>query len=222
MEKKNMTYRIVHGKRKTVALQVNHNGELLVKAPLFVSRVQIESFIQQNRPWILEKQAFMAKKQEFTVRQGSRLMLLGSEYPVKYGERVEFNGSVFFVPQRPFIEIKPQLIDEYKRLANCIIKRRVEHYSQITGWQATAIKVGSAKTRWGSCSGKNTLNFTWKLVLADLDTVDYVVLHELAHTVEHNHSANFWRLVGQYMPDYKNARKRLVALQERLSVENWD
>ena len=131
-------------------------------------------------------------------------------------------GTIFEIPEIPFSQIKPQVIAEYKRLAKEIITERVHYFSELTGWKAESVKIGNAKTRWGSCSGTNSLNFTWKLIFSDLNTIDYVVLHELAHTKEHNHSQRFWNLVAEYMPNYKEIRERLIAVQKKLMQENWD
>ncbi len=150
------------------------------------------------------------------------MTVLGREYPVAYGSRAYFDGAVFTVPQGPFAQIRPHIIAEYQRLAKAVIEERVRHYSSLTGWKAESVRIGSAKTRWGSCSGKNKLNFTWKLIFADINTIDYVVLHELAHTQEHNHGPRFWNLIAQYMPGYQKSRQHLLAVQEKLSAENWD
>ena len=168
------------------------------------------------------KQNLQQNKERFSVTDQDTLTVLGREYPVVYGNQVHFNGTVFEIPQIPFSQIKPQVIAEYKRLAKEIITERVHYFSELTGWKAESVKIGSAKTRWGSCSGTNRLNFTWKLIFSDLNTIDYVVLHELAHTKEHNHSQRFWNLVAEYMPNYKEIRERLVAVQKKLMQENWD
>ena len=86
----------------------------------------------------------------------------------------------------------------------------------------TAIKINGAKTRWGSCSAKKSLNFSWRLIMADDDVIDYVVVHELAHIAEMNHSARFWALVEGALPDYQSRKAKLKALQQRLSIEDWE
>ena len=90
-----------------------------------------------------------------------------------------------------------------------IIPARVAYYSRIMNVTPTAVKIGGAKTRWGSCSGKNSLNFSWRLMLTNDDAIDYVVVHELAHILEHNHSKRFWAVVENVMPDYRERRKGL-------------
>ena len=90
------------------------------------------------------------------------------------------------------------------------------------GCEVTAVKINSAKGRWGSCSGKNSLNFSWRTVLASDDAIDYVVVHELAHTIEHNHSSRFWNIVEKTLPDYRRRESEFKALSDRLARENWE
>lgn len=90
-----------------------------------------------------------------------------------------------------------------------IIPKRVEYYAKIMGVQPAGIRITSAKTRFGSCSGKNSLCFSWRLMLYPFDAVDYVVVHELAHIREKNHSAAFYAVVASVLPDYK-AREQLL------------
>ena len=113
------------------------------------------------------------------------------------------------------------LIKLYKLIAKEHITRRVAHFAHKMKVNPTAIRITSAKTRWGSCSGKNSVNFSWKLIMADDDTIDYVVVHELAHITEHNHSSKFWKIVEGIVPDYKEKKEKLKILEEKLSKEDW-
>jgi len=85
-----------------------------------------------------------------------------------------------------------------------------------------SVKVNGAKSRWGSCSGKNSVNFSYLLITAADGLIDYVITHELAHTKEHNHSGRFWAIVGDALPDYKERRRALRELQKRLASEGWE
>ena len=109
----------------------------------------------------------------------------------------------------------------YKQKAKEIIAERLHKYEQIMGLYSTKFGITSANTRWGSCSGKNSINFTWKLVMADIDVIDYVGVHEIAHIKEKNHGKNFWNLVGKYYPNYKSARVYLRNLSVRIQQDNW-
>ena len=92
----------------------------------------------------------------------------------------------------------------------------------VMGVAPTGIKITGAKTRWGSCSSKNSINFSWRLVMADDEIIDYVIVHELAHIKELNHSPRFWAVVEGTLPDYKSRRSRLKLLQKKLAAEDWE
>ena len=100
-------------------------------------------------------------------------------------------------------------LNELKALAKRIIPEKVEKYSKIMGIIPEHVSINSAKTRFGSCSGKNRLNFSCRLMSYPECAIDYVVVHELAHIKHHNHSKEFWALVEKYMPDYKERKKLL-------------
>ena len=101
-------------------------------------------------------------------------------------------------------------LTELKRRAKEIIPEKVKYYSAVMGIIPVRVSINSAKTRFGSCSSKNTLNFSCRLLAYDERAIDYVVVHELCHIVHHNHSKKFWALVEKYMPDYKERKKLLM------------
>lgn len=96
-----------------------------------------------------------------------------------------------------------------RELAKEFIPQRVDYYSHITGLEPSGVKITSAKKRFGSCSGKNSLCFSFYLMSYPEEAIDYVVVHELAHIKHHNHSREFYNLIEQYLPDYKNREKLL-------------
>ena len=106
--------------------------------------------------------------------------------------------------------LTPEEEREYRRLAKAYIPGRVAHYAALMGVTPTGVKITSARTRFGSCSGKNSLCFSWRLMQYPADAVDYVVVHELAHIRHHNHSRDFWAFVEQSMPDYRDRQQLLV------------
>lgn len=100
-------------------------------------------------------------------------------------------------------------IRELRALAEVELPRRVEYFAKQMGVQPTGVKITSAKTRFGSCSAKNSLCFSWRLMLYPPEAVDYVVVHELAHIQEKNHAPAFYKVVASVLPDYK-AREKLL------------
>ena len=104
---------------------------------------------------------------------------------------------------------KKVFIDWYREQARQIIKDRASILSNRYHIYFKEIHITSARTRWGSCSSRDTLNFTWRLVMAPIEVIDYVVTHELAHLKIHNHSSAFWKYVEQLSPNYRALRKWL-------------
>jgi predicted metal-dependent hydrolase len=102
--------------------------------------------------------------------------------------------------------LNPKIIKEYKKEAKEKISQRLDYYSNLTGLKYKSIKITSARTRWGSCGPRGNLCFTWRLVRAPLEVIDYVVVHELVHIVQRDHSKKFWNRVEAIIPDYKKNR----------------
>lgn len=100
-------------------------------------------------------------------------------------------------------------IKRLKALAKEILPQRIKYYSELMGLYPTKVTITSAKTRFGSCSGKNSISFSCRLMQYPIDAVDYVVVHELAHIKHHNHSKDFYALIEKHLPDYKNRQKLL-------------
>ena len=109
--------------------------------------------------------------------------------------------------------ISKQEAERYRQEVKKTIYDRVAYWSDLTGLSCTGVRVTSARTRFGSCSGKNSLSFSLFLALAEPEELDYVVLHELCHTKEHNHSRRFYRLIEEYMPDWRARENKLKQIR---------
>jgi len=119
----------------------------------------------------------------------------------------------------------PALEAECRALAKEILPGKVAKYAKLLGVAPARVKISGAKTRWGSCSGGGNLNFSWRLFLAGDATIDYVVVHELAHLLEMNHGPRFWAIVEGVLPAYAAARAELKRLQRKFNEfneENWE
>lgn len=106
----------------------------------------------------------------------------------------------------------------YRQAAKEYIPKRADYYAAILGVTYNTITIRDQKTRWGSCSGKGNLSFNWRLILAPPKVLDYVVVHELCHRKEMNHSPRFWALVESIMPDYQQYRKWLKENGDALTL----
>ena len=222
-------YILTRTKRKSISVSVGKGAKVYVKAPIKVPISYIENFIISKYSWIEKNielvNEMIKQKDNFIIKEGCLLKILGKNYPVCFKERDNygFDGEAFCIPTNlNQNEIKFCLIETYKTIAKNIITTKVNEFSAIMNVNPRNIKINSAKTRWGSCSTKKDLNFTWKLIMASEKEVDYVIVHELAHIKEHNHSKQFWEIVGNIFPDYKKAKKNLVALHYELYKEGWN
>ena len=220
-------YTLTRSKRKTVIIYVRSSG-VDVRAPLRMPMHEIDRFVASKEKWIksrlIRTQEQAVQRENFNLDYGDMILYRGKLYPIaqKTVNRAVFADESFYVPQdlSPD-EIKAACVRIYKKLAKQDINEKVQYYSERLSVKPTAIKINSAKTRWGSCSAKKSLNFSWRLIMADDAVIDYVVVHELAHTIELNHSKRFWSIVSSILPDYKERQKKLKELQRKLLGENW-
>ena len=116
------------------------------------------------------------------------------------------------------VRITSEEATRYKRQAKEYLQQKCRYYSEKMGLTPAAVKINSARTRWGSCNKNGEINFTFRLILAPEELIDYVVVHELAHLQEMNHSSAFWSVVGRTMPDYKERRKKLRDFQHQVEL----
>lgn len=207
--------RLIRSKRRTIALIVERDGSLTVRAPLRMTAQLIKEFVEKHAKWVEKKQAevqSLVPVQPRRYQAGERFLYLGQIYPLEIvrdaKQKLVLNGSFQLAEQE---QPNAQFIfrNWYRKQAAKIIGERVAHFANHFGLHIERVRITSARTRWGSCSAKGTLSFSWRLLMTSPDVIDYVVVHELAHTVHHNHSKRFWKLVEKWMPDYHERRKQL-------------
>jgi len=203
--------KLVRSKRKTLALIVEADGRLTVRAPLGMKDADIWKFVGEKENWIKRKQA-RTQKDPFRPREyvnGKSFPYLGREYPLRIvpGKNPDLVLDNSFRLAEALLEnAESVFVAWYKKQARKVLTMRVTYYAEKYGFDVKKIRISSARTRWGSCSARGTLSFTWRLILAPQDVVDYVVVHELCHLRELNHSKSYWALVGDIMPNYKTRR----------------
>ena len=222
-------YTITRSRRKTIAIYITKDAAVEVRAPLGIRKDEIHCFLMSKQEWIKKhlhsRRESLKNKSDFSLSYGDIVCMQGAEYPINpsSGNSIGFDGKCFYLPPGlPSEEIRRGVIEIYIEAAKKVLTHKTVKYSKIMSVTPRAIKVNGAKTRWGSCSGKDSINFSWRLIMADDGVIDYVVVHELAHIIEHNHSPRFWAVVTSILPDYKIRQKRLKELQQRLSAEDWD
>ena len=221
-------YILKRSSRKTVAIHIRE-GLVEVRAPLRMPKSNIDRFVKEKDDWIAEKlkkqSEEIAQRKDFTLTYGDCLFYRGKQYPIgaRQGDRMGFDNECFYMPPNLAPkQIKYACIQIYRLLAKRDLTARTLEFAQRMNVKPDAVRINSAKTRWGSCSSKKSVNFSWRLIMADDDVIDYVIVHELSHITELNHSERFWALVRSVLPDYAERKARLKELQRRLTCEDWE
>lgn len=202
--------RIIRTKRKSIALQITDEGVLIVKAPTDVDDRTIEKVILKHKSWIKKKMEYVERRDpRFSKREfvnGESFLYLGRYYKLEIVEGQKEPLKLedrFYLSKNALPYAKEVFINWYKEKAYEKISERVDWYARMVGFKYNRVNITDAEKRWGSCSSKGNLNFSWRLIMAPLRVVDYVVVHELAHLEIRNHSKDFWIKVKTIMPDYK-------------------
>jgi len=215
--------KLVRSKRKSLSLIVETDGSLTVRAPLRMKETDIWHFIEAKKDWIERKQA-QVKKDALPSRRyvdGERFWYLGREVPlhiVSDSHPALVMDRVFKLTKSAQPQAQSHFEKWYKKQARKVLTERVGYFSQKYGFKVGKIRISSARTRWGSCSAKGTLSFTWRLVMAPVNVIDYVVVHELCHLKELNHSKAYWAQVEAILPGYKQQRSWLKKQGRKLQV----
>jgi predicted metal-dependent hydrolase len=201
---------LIHTRRKTVALIIQADGKLTVRAPLRMSGIEIRKFVQNHEAWIRKNRDRIKSSPpplEKMFREGELFMFMGKEYPftiIKHQRpALILTDNKFQLSVSELLTARQEFTSWYKKQARTVISKRVDFYANQLTFKYTKIRISSARTRWGSCSSNGTLSFTWRLVMAPPEIVDYVVLHELVHTQIKNHSKQFWLRLSEILPEYK-------------------
>ena len=222
-----MEYTLKRSNRKTTAVYVR-DGSVEVRAPLKMPKRDIDRFVASKEKWIADKLAItierVAQREKFTLDYGSQIAYSGKRYPIeaKEGNRIGFDDERFYMPPDLAPEqIKAAVMQIYRLLAKRDLTNRTITLARKMSVSPSAIKITDARTRWGSCSGKKSINYSWRLVMADEDIIEYIIVHELAHLTELNHSGRFWKIVESVLPDYPERQARLKDWQSKLAFEDW-
>ncbi len=218
-----LTYQLVRSskRKKTLSLTVKPGGMVVIQAHSPVPRAEIDGFFRCKLPWIRQKLSTLALPVPREVpgsdalAAGDQALFLGVAYPVIINginlnaDQLNFDGSRFILSPAAAAAGKESLRTWYRQAAASLLPDRVRAYEGIMDCNSRAVRISASRSRWGSCSADNRLAFSWRLMMAPLSVIDYVVVHELAHVREKNHSPRFWSLVGETCPDYKDRRRWL-------------
>lgn len=226
-------------RRRHVHVLVNENGDLVVRAPWRCSLTDARLAISEHGDWVLAQ--IECQRSHLRLRPrlvpGCRLPLLNvslelrfhnslqhelfSRSPEAGGGRVYRKGRYLWVVLRALQDVQrvPGLLEAwYRRQAGEILPRRMQPLARQLGVQYRRISIRAQRTRWGSCSATGAISLNWRLMLLSESLCDYVLVHELSHLREMNHSPRFWSLVGGVIPDFQSRRRQLRQLSQPLAL----
>jgi predicted metal-dependent hydrolase len=201
--------------RRKVTITVERDRSVIVHAPMRLSDDKVREIVESKRPWIFEKIRHGQKYSDLPHPPGKELvsgesaLYLGKSYRIEVvdnnASEIQFSDR-FVIPKSRAARRKTVLRDWYIERAHEIILPRVQRHARQLGVVFKQAKIVDNRYRWGSCTPKNSVNFNWRLIKAPMFVVDYVIVHELAHLREPNHTPQFWTIVRVETPAMERAR----------------
>ena len=206
---------LIKESRKTLSLTINNEGELIVKAPKRMSLEDVFRFIEKKQDWIKQKKERVVSVLENNKKLFSyeQILFLGKLYNVVKVTKIKhafLEQGFFCMPDKLKEEKYPKTIKEWLNLkAEEVILDRLDYFAELMDLDFNSVRIVNSRAKWGSCDASYNLTFNFKMVMLPPNLIDYVIIHELSHILELNHSPKFWAVVGSIMPTYKKQREML-------------
>lgn len=223
-------------KARSLRLQINlDEPKVILTVPKFAMNFEINRFLKSKQSWIEKHLSKALKKAQLRPKPQYK----NSDIFYYFGEPVSLVIN-FTDKKRPNVRIrgdkmylslnnsipenkipsyaKKAIQDFYRKKAEETVHDRLQYFNEHYGFRYNRVTLRNQKSRWGSCTGKLNLNFNWRLIMAPIEIIDYVIVHELCHLNQMNHSRNFWNLVAETIPKYKVYRKWLRENQYLLKI----
>lgn len=205
------TIQIIRSKnRKSVSIQIMPDASITVSVPYSYHTDKIKKILAEKDAWITRHQHIMRSRQIKSDPQAPATYLyLGRPYQLVLRQNqkniIEFD-NMFYLGSSSNKYAAQYLTSWYKLQARQVITDRVRYFAKQFGYSFSSVTITSAQTQWGSCSSDKNLHFNWKIIMAPLPVIDYVVAHELSHLSEMSHSHIFWQTVRKMSPLYREHR----------------
>ena len=209
-------------RRRTLSIVISRDNQIVVRANHSLTEKDIADFVQSKRSWISKTVNFnkailsLYKPKKFA--DGEKFLYLGKEVTLRVeggkSDPAELIDNIVLIllpahVKNPEDYVQNRLMRWYVSQSKKILDERISFYSRTLNVRARKVKIRTLKSTWANCSPQGVLTFSWRLLMAPLNIIDYVVIHELAHRLHHNHSLRFWKQVENVMPEYRVCRKWL-------------
>lgn len=219
-----LEYKVIKKDKKGISISIDEKGEIIVRAPMNMDYGSIERIIENKIDWIYKSKNIIEDKIEYLksmgILQGQNMLWLGKLLKVEklpsnikgchveiLDDRIAVYGNEELL--RDHETVSRSIRKFYREKSKIIFNKRVGLYSKKINLYPNKINIRCQKTRWGSCSSNRNLSFNYKLLMAPIDVIDYIVVHELCHLAYMNHSKEYWSLVGSIIPQYLERRNWL-------------
>lgn len=244
LENEIINIHIVRSKRKTVCLSINKDGSVTIKAPrLYPTDKELANFVEQKADWILKQRERQQEREDMRLvrrfETDYSFPYLGEERLVEMQSAKKTSIALQdekIIIKTPYCEVlendyeapenataieklRNDLKKWYKKQAFAYVSNRVDYYKNIIGVTVNSVSIKSRKSQWGSCDSNGDITFSWRLIMARPEAIDYVVIHELCHRKHMDHSREFWNEVQKYMPDFKAQKQWLEENSVNLNIE---
>lgn len=203
---------LIRTKRRTLTIQVDKAGQVVVKAPTFLSEKKINEFLLKKSKWIEKnKQKIIKTNASFSnIINMKSILFFGEEYEISFTnltKSVQIMGNKLVVPSKIAVQDLPKhILKWYQKTAKILLKNRLDYFIDLTKLDYSKFSLTKSKTKWGSCSTSKHITLNSRIIALCEDEQDYIIVHEVCHLMEMNHSKAFYDCIEAILPNWKKSR----------------
>lgn len=211
-----MEFCVIRTNRNTLSLQIDDNGEIIVRAPVYASDKAVNQFVEEKTQWIVNKlshrnNVIQANKYLFDLKQ---VLIVGQLFDIEYVhiEKIQLTPTHLLIPFKltnDAEKIKTSIKKFIKQEANKYIPQMISSIGTMQGQCPSSITISNSKGKWGSCNNLRKISINYQVIQLPRNLIEYIIVHEICHLSVLNHSKQFWELVQKYYPNYMAARTQL-------------
>lgn len=208
-------YEVIKKRTRIAKIKIGNDFKVRIIVPMDYSKQMIEDLIRRKNSWIENTINRMKSKSKNVVLLQNEILLFGEKYVFELNDEIEnkiltYNEKKKIVSNLNLPERRSLLVNWYKHLAKKYITVKALELAEKHNFRFERIFIRDQKTKWGTCSERKNISFNWRLIMCPEFVIDYLIIHELSHLKEMNHSKKFWEEVAKIIPDYKRAKKWLL------------
>lgn len=206
---------IVRSHRRSLSLIIDKKGQLLVRAPMKLNLNEILKYIQEKEKWITTKQKEVQSRLSINkdIINYNEILFMGKRYPIEKLaglKKIELTDRAIVIPSKiPSEDMLLKIKRWYIANAKKILSERLEYFADLMQIDYNNLSISNSKSKWGSCDNYRNIKLNFRLIMLPHKAIDFVIIHELTHILEFNHSKDFYKIISSVMPSYKLHQKTL-------------